>query len=252
MSIFAGPMTNLILGFVIFFLVFAIMGIPKGISNEISTIQPGSEAAEVGLNIGDKLVAIDGVNYASPDKAIEKIHQSAGKKLALTIGRGAETLVVAATPKYHPKMKMGLIGFALKPLYEKINPIKAVYFGAKETVVLSLTIFSILGRLLVGKIGIGDLAGPVGIAQITGQYAQGGMLSLMGFIAFFSVNVAILNLLPIPALDGGRLVFVIIEAIFRKPVPIETENKIHGIAMYALLSLMAVLTVHDLMRIFIK
>jgi len=252
MSIFAGPMTNLVLGFVIFSLVFMVMGAPKGISNEISTIQPGSEAAEIGLTVGDKLIAVNGVKYETPEKAIAKIHQSADKKVALTIERGGKTLVVSATPKYHQKMKIGLIGFALKPIYEKINPIKAVYYGGKETLGLSLSILSILGRLIVGKIGIGDLAGPVGIAQITGQYAQGGILSLMSFIGFFSINVAVLNLLPIPALDGGRLVFVIIEGIFRKPVPIETENKIHGVAMYALLALMAVLTVHDLMRIFIK
>ena len=252
MSIFSGPMTNLILGFVIFTLVFMIMGMPNGISNKISTISPGSEAETIGLQIGDRLVAINGVNYAKPEEAIKKIHASPDTKLTLTINRGEEIINLKATPKLHKRMKVGLIGFALKPIYEKINPIKAIYYGAKETVGLALMILGIIGRLFVGKIGLGDLAGPVGIAQITGQYAQGGILSLMSFIGFFSVNVAILNLLPIPALDGGRLVFVIIEAIRRKPVPLETENKIHGIAMYALLTLLAVLTVNDLLRIFLK
>ncbi|MBU0501791.1 MAG: RIP metalloprotease RseP [bacterium] len=252
LSIVAGAAMNIVLGFIIFSLVFMINGIPSGISNELATIAPGSEAENIGLQVGDKLLAIDGVKYKSSEDAVKKIHESAETKLTLTIERDKKEIKIKATPKLHKRMKVGLIGFSLKALYEKVNPFKAIYYGAKETLGLMLTILALLGRLLVGKIAMGDLAGPVGIAQITGQYAQGGALSLLSFIGFFSVNVAVINLLPIPALDGGRLVFVIIEAIRRKPVPIETENKIHGIAMYALLALLAVLTVNDLLRISLK
>jgi regulator of sigma E protease len=248
-SIFAGPLMNLVLGFFIFSLVFALFGIPSGLSNQIASVSPGSEAEKVGIKPGDCIVAIDGKKYAQVEDAIKTIHASSDKKLDITIERAGKTLHFNATPKYHKKMKVGLIGFALKAVYSKVSPLKAIYHGGKETLSLSLTILVLFGKLLTGKLALGDLAGPVGIAQITGQYAQGGLFSFLGFLAFFSINVAVINLLPIPAMDGGRLVFILIEAIFRKPINIELENKIHLVGFYLLLGLMALLTVNDFLRI---
>jgi regulator of sigma E protease len=248
-SIFAGPLMNLVLGFFIFSLVFSIYGIPTGLSNEIASISPGSEAEKIGIKPGDRLIAIDGKKYAQVEDAIKTIHASADKKLNLTIERTGKTLHFKAIPKYHKKMKMGLIGFALKASYSKVNPLKALYHGGKETLGLSLTILVLFGKLLTGRLALGDLAGPVGIAQITGQYAQGGLFAFLGFLAFFSINVAVINLLPIPAMDGGRLVFILWEALTRRPLNIERENKIHLIGFYVLLGLMALLTVNDFLRI---
>ncbi|NQT29934.1 MAG: RIP metalloprotease RseP [Candidatus Saganbacteria bacterium] len=251
-AIFAGPLMNLILGFVIFSVIFMIVGIPTGISNEISAVSPGSEAAKIGLRAGDKIISIDGKTFESPEEAIGIIHQSADKELILKIERDNQVSTVAATPQYNKRMKIGLIGFSLSAVYKKVNPFLAIYYGLKETLGLILLIFLILGRLIAGKISIGDLAGPVGIAQITGQYAHHGIMSLLSFLAFFSINVAVLNLLPLPALDGGRLFFLAVEAIRRKPISIEKENRVHMIGMYVLLALLAVLTVNDVMRIFFK
>ena len=252
MSIFAGAFMNLILGFVIYSLVFMITGIPTGISNEISTISPGSEAAKIGLKIGDQLLSIDGKKFEDSRDAIKVIHESADKKIVLGIKRDGKTVRLSATPTLNKRMKVGLIGFSLKANYKRINPFVAVYYGLKETIGLAILILLLLGRLFTGQIALGDLAGPVGIAQITGQYASHGFLSLLSFMAFFSINVAVLNLLPIPALDGGRLVFVILEFIRKKPVDIHLENKIHGYAFFAFMALIALLTVNDLVRIFIK
>jgi len=250
LPIAAGALTNLFLGFVVFSLIFMISGIPAGISNEISAISPGSEAAKIGLKPGDQLLSINGKSYKKPEDAIKLIHKSADKELTLGIQRKGSQLSIKATPKLHKRMKVGLIGFSLKAIKQRVNPFKAVYYGFKETFGLAMMILVIVGRLLVGKISVGDLAGPVGIAQITGQYASHGFLSLMSFLGFFSVNVAILNLLPLPALDGGRLFFVILEAIRRKPISIEKENKIHSVGLFLLLGLLAVLTVNDILRIF--
>ncbi|OGC43390.1 RIP metalloprotease RseP [candidate division WOR-1 bacterium RIFOXYD2_FULL_41_8] len=249
-SIIAGPLMNLLSGFLIFSLIFMIMGIPTGISNEISTISPGSEAAKVGLKPGDRLLMINGETYSKPEDAIKFIHENQGKELALKIGRNSQELLIKATPQNNTRLKAGLIGFALKATYKKVNPLVAIYSGLQQTLGLVMVILVLFGRLLVGKLALADLAGPVGIAQITGQYAQSGLLALLGFLAFFSINVAVLNLLPLPALDGGRLFFLGLEFVRRKAVPIELENKIHSIGLFVFLGLFALLTVNDLMRIF--
>ncbi len=250
LSIAAGAVMNLILGFLFFSLVFMLTGVPTSVSNTIGIVSPGSEAAKIGLLPGDKLISVNNQGLEKPEDAIAVIHKSADKEVLLTVKRNNKTLKIKAVPKYHEKLKMGLIGFSLKPVYEKVNPLKALYYGFKETVALILMILVLVGKLFSGRIALGDLAGPVGIAQITGQHAQQGFVSLLSFIAFFSINIGILNLLPIPALDGGRLVFVLIEAIRRKPIKIEVENKIHQVGLIILLAFLAVLTVNDVLRFF--
>lgn len=252
LPIFAGAMMNLILGFCIFSIVFMIAGVPVGISNTITAVSPGSEAAKIGLQAGDQLIAINGTKYDKGEDAVKIIHASPDKELVLTIKRDGQTKKIKATPRLNKKLKIGLIGFSLKAVYEKVTPLMAIYHGLMETAGLIMLIFSLLGRLLVGQLALGDLAGPVGIAQITGQYAQHGFLSLMNFLAFFSINVAVINLLPIPALDGGRLFFVLLEAIRGKAISIEKENKAHSVGLFVFLGLIAVLTVNDLVRIFLR
>lgn len=250
LSIVSGPIMNLILGFIVFSFVSGINGTPIGISNEISTVSPGSVASKIGLIPGDKLVAIDGKKFKNPEEAIALIHKSADKQLALSILRGDKPLTFSATPKYNKRLKISLIGFSLKALYKPVGLLGAIISGFKQTISLSLLTLLLLGRLFIGQLSLGDLAGPVGIAQITGQYAHLGISSFLSFLAFFSINVAVLNLLPLPALDGGRLLFIIIEIIRRKPVPIEIENKIHYAGLLLFLLLFLVLTVNDLLRIF--
>ncbi|MBU0672317.1 MAG: RIP metalloprotease RseP [Candidatus Margulisbacteria bacterium] len=252
MPIFAGALMNLILGFLVFSFTFMIIGVPIGISNELSAISPGSEAAKVGLKSGDRLLAINGKEYSDPEEAVKTIHENPDIELTLSIDRAGKKILIKATPKLNKKMKIGLIGFSLKAIYEKVGPLTAIYKGFLQTASLSLMILTLVGKLLTGGISLFDLAGPVGIAQITGQYASHGVLSLLSFLAFFSVNVAVLNLLPIPALDGGRLFFVLIEAIRHKAIPLELENKFHYVGLFALLGLLAVLTVNDLIRILAK
>ncbi|MEA3493245.1 MAG: RIP metalloprotease RseP [Candidatus Margulisiibacteriota bacterium] len=251
-SISSGAIMNLIFGFIIFSLVFMISGSPVGISNEISTITPGSPAAKIGMQAGDRLISINGKVYEDPQDAVKFIHKNYDKKITLKIKRSEKFLTLKAIPKYNKRLKIGLLGFSLKAVTEKVNPLQAIWMGLKQTASLILLILVLVGKLFSGRLALGDLAGPVGIAQITGQFAHQGPISLLYFIAFFSVNVAVLNLLPIPALDGGRLVFVLIEAIRKKPINIESENKVHSIGMILLLSLLAMLTFNDIFRIFFK
>jgi regulator of sigma E protease len=248
--ILSGALLNILLGALVFSVVFMFSGVPAGTSNELAAISPGSEAAKVGLKAGDKLLAINGKLYDKAEEAVDFIHKNPNKQLSLTIERSGKKLAIKATPTLNAKQKIGLIGFQLKAIYRPVGPIQAVYHGFTETGKLCLVILTIFVQLVTGRLSLFDLAGPVGIAQVTGQYAQHGFLSLLNFLAFFSINVGVLNLLPLPALDGGRVVFLLIEAIRGKPIDLKRENQFHAVGMVLLLTLMAVLTVNDVFRLF--
>lgn len=246
----SGPIANLIVATIVLSLVFMFVGVPKTLSNEIARITKGSEAEKVGLKAGDKVVSIDGQKYSKMEEVIAKIHSSPGKTLSLGVIRDNKKLEISATPELNKKLKVGLIGFAPKPLYEKVNPLMAIYYGFQQVGALIVMTLTVLGMLFTGKVSITNLAGPVGIAQITGQYANSGFVSLLHFLALLNVNIGILNLLPLPALDGGRLVFLGIEAIRKKEVNPALENKIHQWGLIFLLSFLAVVTINDILRIF--
>lgn len=249
-ALFAGPAMNILSAMIILALLFLVAGVPAGLSNEIGSISKGSPAEASGLRAGDKLLSINGIEYAKMEEAIEVIHKSQGKKLLLTLERGGKKIQIKAAPKYNPKLKVALLGFSPKPTYKRANPLVAIYYGFEQTAAMVITTVIILGQLFVGKLSLTDLAGPIGIAQITGRYAQTGLISLIYFTAFISVNIGVLNLLPIPALDGGRIVFVLIQWIRKSPVDPDLENKIHYWGLIALLILMGLVSVSDLFRLF--
>lgn len=246
----AGPLMNILAAFIILALLFIFTGIPAGLSNEIGSINGNSPAEAAGLKVGDRLLAINGAAYPKMEEAIEFIHKSPDKPLVLTIKRGEEKLQIKAIPKLNKKLNIALLGFSPKPIYKRVNPLVAIYSGFVQTLSMILITLLVLGQLIIGRLSITDLAGPIGIAQITGRYAQTGIISLIGFTAFISVNIGVLNLLPIPALDGGRIVFVVIEWIRRKPVDPKLEIKINQWGLVALLVLMALVSINDVLRLF--
>ena len=246
----AGPLTNLLSAFILLALLFMATGIPAGLSNEIGAITKNSPAEKAGLKVGDKILSLNSQKSMTMEKIIEYVHNNPGQQLTLTVVRDRAEIVIRATPKFNDKMKIGLLGFSPNPVYARVNPLQAIAAGLAQTLSMSLLVLGILGQLIVGAVSLTDLAGPVGIAQIAGKYAQSGLISLIQFTAFLSVNVGVLNLLPIPALDGGRLVFVLLEWLRRKPVRQELENKINYWGMMALLGLMALITLNDLVRLF--
>jgi regulator of sigma E protease len=252
MAIVAGPAMNLAAAFAILSLLFLFAGVPSGVSTEIGSVTKNSPADLAGLKAGDRLVSINGVSYKEMEKAVAFIHQSSGKALTLVVQRGVKKVVVSAAPKYNPKLKIALLGFAPRPVYKPVNPAMAVYQGLVQTGGMVLMTLAILWQLIVGAVSVRDLAGPIGIAQITGRYAESGLVSLTYFTAFISVNVGVLNLLPLPALDGGRLVFILLEWVRRKPVDQKLEMNINQWGFVALLTLMALVSFNDILRLFSK
>jgi regulator of sigma E protease len=246
---FLGPLMNIILAFLVLTLIFAFVGVPKDISNVIEKISPNSQAEKVGLKPGDRILAVNNQPVKSMEKTIDFIHQSSGKLLVLKVERGGRTFLVKATPEYNPRLKIGLIGFAPAPTYTRVNPLVALYYGAQQTLSLIALMGIILWQLVTGAVSVRELAGPVGIAQITGKYAESGLLSFVHFFAFLNVNIGVLNLLPLPALDGGRIIFVLLEWIRGKRLDVKIENRINQWGLIALLALMALVTLNDVLRI---
>ncbi|MDD5593390.1 MAG: RIP metalloprotease RseP [Candidatus Margulisbacteria bacterium] len=248
-TLVAGPAMNLLVALIVLIVLSLIAGVPTGVSNEIEAVNKNQPAAAAGLKAGDKLLAINGQPYPKMAEAIEYIHKHSNKPLRLRVERQGKALELTATPKYNEQLKVGLLGFSPKPVYSRANPAQAIYYGFQQTASMILLTLLIVGKLITGGVSVSDLAGPVGIAQITGKYAQTGLVSLIYFTAFINVNIGILNLLPIPALDGGRIVFVLIEWIRRKPVEPKLENQINYWGFIALLALMALVSAHDILRI---
>lgn len=246
---FAGPMMNIILAFVILTCVFAVIGVPKSITNVIDQVQSKSVAEKAGLKSGDQVIEFNGTKVVSMESVIESIHKSAGKKISFKIQRGSEQLTVKATPVLNEKLKVALLGFSPKAHYTKVDPISAIYYGAEQTLAMIIMMGAILWQLITGAVSVKDLAGPVGIAQITGKYANSGLYALLQFTAFLNVNIGVLNLLPLPALDGGHIIFALIEIITKKRVNEDTQRKVHTFGLYFLLALMLLVTINDIIRI---
>lgn len=249
-TLIAGPLMNILAALILLIGLFLVVGIPAGLSSEIGAINPGSPAEKAGLKVGDKILSIGGKQFPKMEAAIDYIHHSPERPLSILIERDKRMINVKASPKYNPKMKISLLGFSPKAVYERANPLYSIYYGLEQTLSLILMTLVIIGKLITGGVSITDLAGPVGIAQITGRYAQSGLVSLVFFAAFLNVNIGVLNLLPLPALDGGHLIFVFIEWARKKPIDQKLVSKINYWGMVFLLTLMALITLNDIGRLF--
>lgn len=250
MMAFAGPFMNIVLAFLVLCFVFSFYGIPQSVSTTIDQVQSGSIAQNAGILSGDQIIGINGIKAPKMEAVIDTIHKSKDTLVLLKIKRGNKELSFKVTPKYNEKLKVALIGFTPLPVYEKANILKATYSAFIQTFSMVAMMFSIIWMLVTGAVTFGDLAGPVGIAQITSKYASTGIVSLLTFFAFLNVNIGILNLLPLPALDGGHIVFSLWEMITRRRVNEETQKKVHQWGLIALLCLMALVTINDVLRLF--
>jgi regulator of sigma E protease len=250
--LFAGPFMNIFAAFLVLFLTFSLFGIPSGISNEIGSVTSGSPADQAGLQVGDRLISINGHRFARMEDAIDLIHKSGSHRLTLLVSRGTSQIALNATPKYNSKLKVSLLGFSPRPLYKHASTLSSLLTSLTQVFSMIVLTLVVLWQLLIGGVSFTDLAGPVGIAQVTGKYTQSGWASLLYFTAFLNVNIGIINLLPIPALDGGHLTIVFLEWVRRKPFNQKLINRINYWGFIALLGLMVLVTFNDLLRLFAR
>lgn len=244
----AGATFNLILGLIVFIGIYA--NTPEFPTLKIDSFideVKGTQTAQL-LQPGDEIVSFNGKKmYYYKDLSFAISMESNGSPIDLTIKRGGEYKDVTITPVYSEGRY--LIGF--RPQYEQVGFFDAIKYGVMETFfTMRLVIYS-LGMLITGEVGISDMSGPVGASTVIGQAASAGALSLFNIFAMLSVNVGLFNLIPFPALDGGRIFFLLIEMIRRKPIPPEKEGMVHFIGLILLLILMVFVTSSDIYKLFL-
>ncbi|UII57445.1 RIP metalloprotease RseP [Cytobacillus spongiae] len=249
MAIFAGPMMNFILAFFVFMLIAILQGVP---SNEpiLGKMTPDGAALEAGLKEGDVVQTVGGSEVSSWEDVVEIIRKSPEQELMFVVNRDGEEMEIPVTPKERvaEDEKIGIIG-VYSPM-EK-SPLKSISYGFQETYFWTKEIFMMLGKLVTGQFSIDALSGPVGIYVSTDTVAKSGIYYLMKWAGILSINLGIMNLLPIPALDGGRLMFFAVEAVRGKPIDRQKEGMVHFIGFALLMLLMLVVTWNDIQRFFL-
>jgi len=246
----AGSLTNFLVAIVLFIIVFSLIGIPTpSNANIIGDIIPGSPAAQAGLKTGDRIIKVNDVNTPRWNDIANKIHKSGEQKVRLVIERGGHTYTYYVTPQFDPKLQISQIGIRQGITWERQGFFQAVRLGLDRAFGFSkLILVGILG-MITGTVPPSEIAGPVGITQMIGDAARGGLGYLLSFTAILGINLALVNLLPIPALDGSRLMFLCIEGVRGKPIDPEKENFIHLIGFALLMVLFLLITYNDLVRI---
>ncbi|MGE7928531.1 RIP metalloprotease RseP [Lysinibacillus xylanilyticus] len=250
MTIFAGPLFNFILAFIIYLLIGLFNGVPT-YEPIITEVVENDPAAQAGMLAGDRVVGIDGQVVEKWQDLAAIVQDHPGENITVTVDRNGQQVKLNMKVKEIEQNgeKYGQIGVKYESPRE-FNPLKAVVYGAQETYNMTARIFELLGMLITGKFTIDALSGPVGIYKATEQVAQYGFMNLMNWAAMLSINLGIMNLLPLPALDGGRLLFFGFEAVRGKPIDRQKEGLVHFVGIVLLMILMVVVTWNDIQRFF--
>ena len=248
---FAGPFNNFVLAIVLSILAAFLMGSVSTNSNQLGEIQNNSVAQKAGLKENDVITKVDGKKTSNWTELTTAIQSNPGKKTTLTVKSGKTTKNVTVVPKSqeYSGQKIGMIGVQTQRDYSFGAKIK---FGFTSSIQTTQAIFNALGKMFSGGFNINQLAGLVGIYLMTSQAASMGVITVIQFMAMLSLNLGIVNLIPIPALDGGKIVMNIIEAIRRKPIPEQYETVVSLIGVGILVVLMVAVTWNDIQRFFIK
>lgn len=250
MQLFAGPMMNFILAL----LIFLILGIIQGVPAEqalIGEVQPDSPAAEAGILDGDEVIQIEGTSVSTWEEFTSIVQEKPNQEISLVVQRGDVEQPIIVTPReaVDPLGEtVGQVGVQLG--FEK-SFLKTFQYGFVQTYDTTKMILTNLLMLVTGQYSIDMLSGPVGIYDFTDRVVQTGFNSFLMWTAMLSVNLGIINLVPLPALDGGRLFFVGIEAVRGKPIDPQKEGFVHFIGFALLMLLMIVVTWNDIQRLFL-
>lgn len=257
--VLAGPIFNLILAAFIFVILFMV-GIPL-LTTEIGEVIEGSPAMKAGILPGDKIVAINGNEISLWDEMREIIEKNKDKAMTFTIQRVDKRLDLQIMPmvvdEENPlkeKVRVGRIGVRPKGVFtvKRYNPVSALIQGLERTWnITALTVVGII-KIFLREIPADTIGGPILILQMAGQQASEGLINILVFIAILSINLGVINLFPIPILDGGHILFFVIEAIMGKPISLKKREIAQQIGLVILVSLMFFAFYNDIMRFFIK
>ncbi|MCQ4087226.1 RIP metalloprotease RseP [Saccharibacillus sp. JS10] len=255
LAIFAGPLMNFVLAFVLFLIYVQVAGVPdeKATGIEVADVVAGTPAASSNLVKGDIIQSIDGqaVN-GDLAKVTSLVNASGGKEVEMSVERGGQTVEVPVTPKLVKAAdgsEVLQVGIQLSKLKRTASFTETFQFAGESFKNGSTAILDALRRLVFERFDINQLAGPVGTLQATGEIASQGIDQMILWTALVSINLGIFNLLPIPMLDGSRLIFLGIEAIRRRPIDPNKEGMVHFIGFGLIFLLMIAVTYNDILRI---
>lgn len=256
----AGPIANFILAVAIFAVIFMMFG-RTVIAPVVETIQPGSAAEKAGLQSGDVVLSIDGKSVETFGDMQRIVSVSAGVPLLLEIERGNQIVDVVTTPelreltdRFGNVQRLGLLGVSRSPQPEDMisisyGPLAAVGEGAKETLFIAERTVSYIWGVISGREAADQIGGPIRVAQVSGQVATEGLVPLLSLAAVLSVSIGLINLMPIPMLDGGHLVYYFIEALRGKPLSDTVQDIGFRIGIGLVLLLMVFATWNDVLHL---
>lgn len=212
LAIFAGPLMNFILAFLLLTAFSWMQGVPVD-EAEIGLLAPDGAASEAGLQENDRITSIAGEPVNTWEEMTEIIQQHPNNPISFEVERNGESLNFSVTPEAREIQEGEIQGFIGIGQPSEFNFLGSIAFGAQQTYLFTTMIFEVLGMIITGDFSLDYIAGPVGIFNYTGEAASMGIFVLMQWAAALSVNLGIINLLPIPAMDGGRLIFLGLEAV---------------------------------------
>ncbi len=238
----AGAITNLLLAFVVFFTIFFfLVGVPQTDSSRLGEVFSGSPAEEAGLQAGDEIISVDGIQVETWEQVVAAIENKPGQEVTIVARRNGEVKEFAPVAELVPETGRGMVG--ISAVYEKYNFMESVQISLGHFGVVIDSLYQVIS----GREPL-DVTGPVGIVIIVGEVAQTGFVNLLFLTGFISISLGLINLFPIPALDGGRLLFLLIEAVRGKPLDPEKEGVVHFIGFALLILLILLVTYNDLIR----
>ena len=251
----AGPLANFLLAIVVLSVLFATDGQPFT-PPVAGVIQPGSAAEAAGMKAGDRFVMVDGQAIERFEDVQVIVRMAPGRELIIVVHRDGREITLKAVPKHHTvvdrfgnETKMGLLGVSRSgPIYVRHGPVESVYRAVLDTWRISVFTLEAVGQIITGARSADGLGGPIRIAQLSGQVAELGLSRLFWFLAVLSMNLGLINLFPIPMLDGGHLVFYGIEAIQGRAVSDRFMEYGFRIGLGLVVSLFVFVTVQDLLR----
>ena len=248
LTILAGPVANLIIAVLVFTIVGGISGV---VTTEVSDFIEDSPAKIAGIEKGDDILKINDEeisDFTEISKVVSDFYKDKNfeKEINVEVKRDGDVLDF----EFKPKVEAENVYIGIIPARRTPGFFEAIALGFKETGRNIKMIFTILGRLFTGKLALGALSGPVGVLKELGNQAQSGLANLLYFLAYISVNLAVFNLLPIPALDGSKLLTSAIEMITGKKINKKLEERITMVGFFILLGLILVVSIKDIINLF--
>jgi regulator of sigma E protease len=257
MIVMAGPAFNLLFAVLALFVVFTFSGIPY-LTTQIGGVKEDSPAAQAGLEKGDRIMAVAGQAVSRWEQLSQIIREIGEHPLTLSVKRDDRVFELRVTPQrmettdiFGSKVSAVIIGITSGDQLgvEHVGPFRALAQGLIYTGRLTWLTVESLYKLVVREVPLKSIGGPILIAQVAGRQAEMGWTHLMQFMAALSVNLFLLNLLPIPVLDGGHLFFFALEAILGKPVPVQHREMAQGLGLMLILALMILVFYQDILRL---